>query len=188
MPASAFKSRCLCLVALGVSALAAGCAELGPSGDPSAHHTRRGPLKPGEHLPDASEADSSGPLQKRIRRDSPEWKRLVRCQAHEVVFKDEERSGADRMMTPRLERSLRVLGDKVEERWPGVQLRVTEAWDEDNEHSAKSLHYEGRAADITTSDLDRTKYGTLAQLAASSGFDWVYFENASHVHVSVRAD
>ncbi|HLV22042.1 MAG TPA: hypothetical protein VKZ49_14210 [Polyangiaceae bacterium] len=168
------------------AALAAlGCADLDADG-PSLAKRRSKALRAGEHVPNISEASAAGLGNGRIRRSSPAFSKLVTCNHPGIVFKDEERTGADRIMSPRLRTRLIRLAGLVAERWPGVELRVTEAWDEDGEHGARSLHYDGRAADLTTSDLDASKLGELGYLAVKAKLDWVYFEDRSHVHVSVN--
>lgn len=150
---------------------------------------RRGaerPLGLGERIPDQAENEVVGAVQVRLTRGDSKWQRLSQCNATRILFKDEERTGADRLMTVRLCELLSRLEPAVEREWPGLTLRITEAWDENGEHGRSSLHYEGRAADLTTSDSDPRRLGRLARLAVEAGLDWVYFENRSHVHVSVR--
>ena len=141
----------------------------------------------GQHVPATSEATACGPMSRKIRRDDPNFLALlVSNNNRDIVFKDEERTGADRMMTPRLKEKLDDLAIRVANEWVGVKLRVTEAWDENNEHAGNSLHYEGRAADLTTMPIDGNNLGRLSRLAIDAGCDWVFFENSAHVHVSVK--
>jgi hypothetical protein len=142
-------------------------------------------LAKGEYFPRVSEGEAVGSLDRRIVRGSRDFSAHVKNEAADIVFKDEEGTGADRMMVPKLRARLNELSRLVKREWPAVELRVTEAWDENREHGATSVHYEGRAVDVTTSDLDPQRLGRLSGLALEAGFDWVYRER-SHVHASVR--
>lgn len=134
-----------------------------------------------QRWPGPSEASYVKKSQKHLTRGE-----LVENRNPQIIFKDEEGTGADRFMSPGLSEAMNRLAGHVRREWPGVRLRVTEAWDEEGEHSKGSTHYEGRGADLTISDKDPAKLGMLAALAAISGFDWVYYENELHVHVSVN--
>jgi hypothetical protein len=135
----------------------------------------------GQAWPTKSEVASSGRITGKIGRNSPDFQKLVKNTNPGISFKRED----CRRMTSELMEKLDILADKVTREWPGTDLRVTAAWDAKGHHP-NSLHYEGRAADLTTSDKDLSKYGRLAQLARESGFSWVWYEDKIHVHASVK--
>jgi hypothetical protein len=142
-------------------------------------------LTPDEHVPAESEIATCGKIAKVIKRNDAEFATLVKNDNADIVFKDEEATAADRMMTAKLKAKLDALAVLVKAEWSGVKLRVTEAWDENGEHAAGSLHYEGRAADLTTAPKDAARLGRLGRLAVDAGCDWVLYET-DHIHVSMK--
>lgn len=148
------------------------------------------------------EVNASDPIQGRISRGTTDFDRLGNLtsiwQSIGGSFKDEEPTpylGDDHRINSDLLPSVSQFTNLIQEarKQGGLNdgaLVITEAFDEEGEHSRNALHYEGRAIDIAASD---TILRPLTGLALLAGFDWVYYEvirdpkshsHVSHLHVS----
>ena len=145
-----------------------------------------------------TERSASTPMRCHIERDSCAYQQLVGILDPTIVFKQEEEPPYDTediLMHPAMLRPLSRLNRLVRAEWSGAfQLRVTDAYDSLLEHDPPesdpagrySLHYEGRAIDLTTWPVDQSQYGRLCALAHCAGFDWVLNEG-THCHASITA-
>ncbi len=146
-----------------------------------------------------TQTSAAGPMVCRIKRTSCAYHHLVGDLNPMIVYKREEEPPFDRediLMHPAMILPLSRLSKLVIKEWGGeVRLRVTDAYDSLLEHDLaqadenrkNSLHFEGRAIDLTTFPIDQTRYGRLCALAHCAGFDWVINEG-DHCHAAIGAD
>ena len=135
----------------------------------------------------------------RIERDSCAYYHLIGNLGPTIVFKKEEEppyNQEDILMHPAMLLPLTRLNELVLAEWNGAAwLRVTDAYDSLLEHDLaqleesqkNSLHFEGRAIDLTTWPVEASQYGRLCALAHCAGFDWVHHEG-DHCHAALKAD
>lgn len=142
---------------------------------------------------------ASGGMACRIARDSCAFRYLVGNRDEDIVFKAEEKPPYNRedvLMHPDMLLPLTRLKELVATEWDGeVKLRVTDTYDSLLEHDLYqgdttkrvSLHFEGRAIDLTLWPIKREYYNRLCALAHCAGFDWVHNEG-DHCHASINAE
>lgn len=160
---------------------------------------------------DETASSASGPLTGAILRDTDDFARLVRLDSppsippqpwgtppFEFLYHtnetepwqlEEDRLVQASVMQPTSDFVGLINSDRnrVSDFWADVVFSINEAYDSTGGHGSTSLHYEGRAMDIQPIATDSDHLSRLAGLAWLAGFDWVYFENQAHIHVSERA-
>lgn len=141
---------------------------------------------------------ASGRMVCRIERGSCAYYKMVGLLDSTIIFKQEETppfNTEDILLHPAMLAPLSRLSQMVLAEWAGMyQLRVTDTYDSLLEHDLEqnnpnrkySLHFEGRAVDLTLWPVDRSQYGRLCALAHCAGFDWVHHEG-DHCHASINA-
>ena len=142
---------------------------------------------------------AAGRMVCRIERDKCPYQHLVGNLDPSIVYKQEEEPPFDKediLMHPAMLLPLYRLNELIRLEWNGdVRLRITDAYDSLLEHDLEqsnvdhrnSLHFEGRAVDLTTWPIDQARYGRLCALAHCAGFDWVHHEG-DHCHAAIKAE
>ncbi|MCL4298061.1 MAG: hypothetical protein KJ077_20125 [Anaerolineae bacterium] len=145
-----------------------------------------------------TEVEAAGPMLCRIERNTCPFYQLVGNLDSTIVFKHEEEPPFDEediLVHPAALLPLSRLNELVQTEWNrAYHLRLTDAYDSLLEHDLGqtdltrkySLHFEGRALDLTTWPIDPSRYGRLCALAHCAGFAWVHHEG-DHCHVAVNA-
>jgi len=155
------------------------------------------------------ESHFAGPIMKRLSRGSPDVDLVGLNAAWGGTFKDEESgrlpgypvtayAGDDLLVDPALVPLVQRYQQLIElarrqQRLKTQRVEITEAFDQQGEHTEDSLHYEGRAIDVVGDYGNNKVIERLTGLAMLAGFDWVNNELAivegrviDHAHMSAR--
>ncbi|KFQ92208.1 Sonic hedgehog protein, partial [Nipponia nippon] len=138
------------------------------------HPKKLTPLAYKQFIPNVAEKTlgASGRYEGKITRNSERFKELTPNYNPDIIFKDEENTGADRLMT------------QVE---PQRYLYLCLLTSLSNPKGRICLSiFESPPLSLSPSSPRPSKLGY--RLPAEAGFDWVYYESKAHIHCSVKAE
>ncbi|MFW5799222.1 MAG: hypothetical protein ACOCV8_00280 [Spirochaetota bacterium] len=149
-------------------------------------------------------------------RDSYEFNTfIIKYPYNNVVFKNEEYwtsvynknskiwkddsldDSTDEYMTARTAEKVNEVQKELSKINNRFILRITDAYDNNYEHRTRgfrSLHYTGRAVDLTVYDTIKSEVRKdllplLYKLSRDAGFDYIYYHrNTHHIHASVKPE
>jgi len=170
-------------------------------------------IKIGSHYPDLSEREACGQGNFRIKPFSYRfYTNMIYYDHPSIIFKGDitpeysannhdnktfsnPKNNYNHYIHPKLISPLEELARLIKEYDPELRLRVTSAYRnwEVWYHYYNSLHHVGRAVDVTLYDIKdnlipREAHSLLYNFSIKAGFDWVYFEDKYHFHLSIKPD
>uniref|UniRef100_A0A4W3I343 Hedgehog protein n=1 Tax=Callorhinchus milii TaxID=7868 RepID=A0A4W3I343_CALMI len=141
------------------------------------------PLAYKQYIPNVAEKTlgASGRYEGKITRNSERFKELTPNYNPDIIFKDEEDSGADRLMTQVQQPGLMNLSS-LGHVWKGLKIVLSQAFEEIGANSLPTLRSHKLSIEVSTSQRRRKKKTQAVQTAGEAGNRWMFRISLSRLH------